>query len=483
MKYFPVWLPLKHFPVWLLLLLLGTFASCSTSKKVSAPAAISVIAPPDTLPPLPASEMDVLLNIAGLPLLVSADAQVPHEFLSDKWPAYLQTSCDFRYKYRFVRSGFTVHCANNRLSVEMQGNYQVAGSRCLCALNKPVSPWISGNCGFDKEPMRRVDIFFSTQLAFLPDYRIRTLSRPDSLRALDRCTMSVFSMDMTQQILDSIRSSINAVCATLDRSVAGSNFTATVKQAAVRAWQRTPIGPYGYLTINPADVRIGTLDYTRDTFHISLGLSCRPELGSDSSNRFSAIPALPPLRSGNNRGGVNLYLAVQYDYTFLNKVMNDSLRDKSFLVEGNAIQIKGVAVKGIDHHRLEIAIDFGGSRSGRIYIRGRPVLDTARQTLTIPDIDYSLESKDFMIKLARAFFGKRIKQSLRGNSYLDLGALLRTNAPVLDAQLNRQLAPNLRSTGHVKQLKLIGLLAGPTSVQAQIFVNADLAVNGTGLPK
>jgi hypothetical protein len=470
---------MKYLPI--LLLLAFSLGSCHSSRKLSAPAVITPVA--DTLPPLPISEMDVPLSIAGLPLLASADLQVPKEFLSDKWPAYLQPSCDFRYKFRFLRSGFIVHCVNNRLSVEMQGNYQVAGSRCLCALNKPVSPWISGNCGFDREPMRKVDIFFSTQLSFLPDYRIRTLSQPDSIKAIDRCTMSVFSMDMTQQILDSIRSSISAVCSILDHNVAGTNFSGTVKQAAVRAWQRTPIGPYGYLTINPADVRVGTLDYTRDTFHISLGISCRPELGSDSSNKFAAIPSLPPLRSGNNRGGVNLYLAVQYDYAFLNKVMNDSLRNKSFLVEGNTMIIKSLTLKGIDHHRMEIAIDFGGSRTGRIYIRGRPVLDTARQTLTVPDIDYTLESKDLAIKLARAFFGKRIKQSLKGNSYLDLAALLRTNAPVLDAQLNRQLAPNLRSYGHVKQLKLIGLLAGDKMLQAQVYVNADLAVSGTGLPR
>ena len=118
-----------------------------------------------------------------------------------------------------------------------------------------------------------------------------------------------------------------------------------------------------------------------------------------------------------------------------------------------------------------------------ICLPGRPVLDTARQTLTVPDIDYTLESKDLAIKLARAFFGKRIKQSLKGNSYLDLAALLRTNAPVLDAQLNRQLAPNLRSHGHVRQLRLIGLLAGDKMLQAQVYVGADLAVSGTGFSR
>ncbi|HEY4062837.1 MAG TPA: DUF4403 family protein [Puia sp.] len=475
---------MKAYPVLWLLLLAGALGSCSSSKKLSAPAAApAAVSLPDHLPALPPSEIDVPLNIAGLPLLARADSMFPKEFVSIGWPAYLQPSCDFRYKYRFARSGFTIRCTNNKLSVQMQGNYQVSGGRCLCALNKPVSPWISGTCGLDKEAMRRVDISLSTQLTFLSDYRIRTVSQPDQLIPLDKCVMSLFSMDMTQQIVDSIRSSIAGLCNTLDHTVAGLNFTSNVRQAAVRAWQRTPMGPYGYLTINPADIRVGTLDYTRDTFHISLGMTCRPELGSDSSNRSAAIPPLPPLHSGTNRGGVSLYLAARYDYNFLNKIINDTLRNKSFLFKGRTVIIKEVAFKGIGHHQVELMIGFDGDRKGRLYLRGTPVLDTARQTLSVPDISYSLESKDLALKMAKALLRNKIRKSLRGNSYLDLAALLKTNLPGLDTQLNRQLAPNLHSYGQVKQLRLIGLLADDTMLQAQVYISADLSVSGTGLPR
>jgi hypothetical protein len=295
--------------------------------------------------------------------------------------------------------------------------------------------------------------------------------------------MSLFSMDMTQQIVDSIRSSINGFCSVLDQAVAGLNFSSNVRQAAVRAWQRTPMGPYGYLTINPSDLRVGTLDYTRDTFHISLGITCRPELGSDSSNKTAAIPPLPPLHNGVNRGGVTLYLSARYDYSFLNKVLNDSLRDRSFLFKGRKVVIKEVELKGIGRHQLEMMIGFGGDRKGRLYLRGTPVLDTAKQTLSIPDISYSLESKDLALKMAKTLLRNKIRKSLKGNSYLDLAALLKTHLPALDAPFNRQLAPNLRSTGSVRQLRLIGLLAGGRSIEAQLYLSADLTVTGTGLPR
>ena len=114
------------------------FGSCSPSKNLNAPAKnltapATTLSLPDTLPALPQSEIDVPIRVAGKPLLAAADSIVVKEFRSAGWPAYLQPSCDFRYRYRFVRSGFTLTCANNHISVGLRGSYQVAGGRCLCA--------------------------------------------------------------------------------------------------------------------------------------------------------------------------------------------------------------------------------------------------------------------------------------------------------------------------------------------------------------
>ena len=477
---------------WLLIFIL-ILSSCGPSKKIAstaAPATPSTTAAPvttastpsDALPALPPSEIDLPIKIAGRPLIATADSLTPKEFLSEGWPGYLQTSCDFRYKYRFVRSGFTVQCINNRLSVALQGHYQVAGGRCLCVSGKPVSPWVSGYCGFDNEPMRRVDLSFSTQLIFLPDYRLHTASGLDKLSALDRCTMSVFSLDMTQQIMDSIGSSVNAFCKTLDVSIAKMNFSGNLHQSATKAWQKIAIGPYGYLVVNPTAMRIGTLNYARDTFNISMGISCAPQLGSDSTNP-ARLPPLPPLQSGANRSGVTLYLPATYDYTFINKLLNDSFRNRTFEYQGQKVILKQLTVSGFGHHQVKMTVDFSGSHQGQFSVWGTPTLDTAKQELRVPDVQYELKSREFAIKLARILFKNKIRENIKGNSFLDLSALLKANLPTLNAQLNRPIAPGIFTTGEVKQLKMIGLQAGEKSIQVQVYLRADIAVTCTRLPR
>ncbi|HWK04389.1 MAG TPA: DUF4403 family protein [Puia sp.] len=461
-------------------LLTGTLClgSCSPSKKLSTPT-VSIHLP-DSLPTLPSSEIDLPFKVPGRPLLAMADSIVPKEFTSEGWPAYLQPSCDFRYKYRFVRSAFVISCTNNKLTLQLKGNYQVAGGKCFCAMNKPVSPWIAGNCGFGNEPMRRVEISIQSQLSFLPDYRVQTSTHTDPIRALDKCIMSMFSVDMTQQIIDSIRSSLNGICSSLDQNLAGMNVSTSIRQTAAGTLQKTAIGSYGYLSVHPTEIRTGYLNYQKDTFYLPVGISCRPELSSDSSHH-SPIPPLPPLRAGARKNGIFLYLQANYDYEFISKLINDSLRNRTFLFKGRTVIVKDVAIKGIANHQVEIKIDFAGDRKGRVYLRGTPILDTAKQTLTVPDISYSLESKDLALKMARSLLRNKIRKSLQGNSYLDLAVLLKANLPALNAQLNRPLGSGLYSSGNIQELKLIGLLPGEKTLQAQLYVNATLAIIGTGI--
>ena len=144
--------------------------------------------------------------------------------------------------------------------------------------------------------------------------------------------------------------------------------------------------------------------------------------------------------------------------------------------------VKEVNMKGIGHHQVEIRIDFEGDKKGRVYLRGTPVLDTAKQALSVPDISYSLESKDLVLKMARSLLRSKIRRSLQGSTYLDLAALLKANLPTLNAQLNRQLAPNIYSAGSIRQIRMTGLLPLDKQLQARLYINASLAVTGTGLP-
>ena len=474
---------MKYRQLFFLSILIAFLFSCSSTKKTVSSSLVKAngFNLPDYLPATPISEIDLQVKIPASIILSKMDSLVPKDFYSDNWPHYSQPSCDFRYKYHFTRSSLQITCINNKIGIQFVGNYQLSGSKCLCALNKPVSPWISGSCGYGDEPMRKISINISSQLSFLSNYKVRTQTKLENLTAFDKCVVSMFSQDVTGLVVDSVKSSVNSFCHVLDQTVAGMDFSKLVHDAMVKADGKTAISKYGYVSINPSKIRIGQINYIKDTFYLSVGASCSPQLLSDSSV-LSTVPSIPPLLSSSSGNVTSLYLNANYDYSFLSKILNDTIKGKSFEVNGRTIVIKEAEIKGIGNHQMEIRVDFAGSNRGRIFLRGTPVLDATNQTLTVPDITYSLEGEDLALKIAKTVFKNKIKKNLQGKTYLDIGAMLKTNMPFLNSKINNQFANNIYSNGHINEVKVIGLLALDNSMQMQVYINANVSLIGTGMP-
>jgi len=282
-------------------------------------------------------------------------------------------------------------------------------------------------------------------------------------------------------IVDSVKASVLSFCSTLDETVAGLSLAALERQGANMCYQKTNMGKYGYAMINPTAIRIGQLNFNKDTFSISAGLSCRPELSSDSINRLPDPTDLPPLLQKESHPGISLYLNAGYDYVFLSKLLNDTLYNQVFDVKGRTVVIKNVQLRSMGNHQVELRVDFAGSNKGSIYLRGTPVLDTAKQILTVPDLSYSLESEDLVLKLARALFRNKIKKTLEGKTYLDIAALVKGNLPVVNDLLNRHLTPNLSSVGRARDIRMLGMVTGQNEIQVQLYINGEISLVSNGI--
>lgn len=454
----------------ILLALIFLFA-CSSSKRIS-----STKKAPQTLPELPASEIDIPVRIAASSIFDKAEKVVPAAFTSDAWPNFIQPSCDFRYKYRFVRSALQLGCTNNIINIRFNGNYQVGGSKCICTAGIPVTPWISGSCGFPPQPLRKVNMGLRSTLQFLPDYRVRTTTTITGIQPVDKCQVSVFSNDITQLVMDSIRSSLVTFSSAMDQTIAGLNFSKFVQQAKDSSFRKVFLGKYGSILLNPSGVRVGQLNYVKDSFSISFGLSFRPLLTSDPVNHNTVPATFPPLLQTETRSGMKLYLNMVYDYAFLTRLLQDSLHNKVFEVKKRTLVVKDAAISGSPNHQVNIRVDFAGSNHGSIYLKGTPVLDTAKQTLGIPDISYSLEGEDLALKIARSLFHNKIRKTIQGKSYLDIGALVNANREQIDQQLNREISKGIYAHGNLKEAKMIGFLATQENLQVQLYITADLSV-------
>jgi hypothetical protein len=447
--------------------------SCSSTKKIS-----SENPTPRSLPTLPVSQINIPVKIYVKPLLVMMDTITAKEFTSEQWPNYYQPSCDFRYKYRFVRSPFSFNCINNRVSIGFQGSYQIAGSRTVCAFDKQVSPWVSGSCGFGSEPMRKVDINISSLLELLPRYQVRTTTQIERMQPHDKCVVSLLHTDMTKEVIDSIRASIETYTTSFDQFVGAVNNNKLIQEWRANGNRVFPVSKYGYMNLNPSMLRVGSFNYESDTLAFSVGFQGIPHFSSDSSSLVTQ-KYLPAFNNSESASGIATYLDAVYEYHFLSKLLNDSLRNKPFEVDGRTFLIKNISLSGTAGNKLMIDISFDGNRRGTLHLSGTPLLDTGRQVLTMPDISFSLDSRDMLINIAKGLFRKKIIKKLKDQSVFDIAELINNNKQIIEARLNQRLNDWLSTRGNFQELKLIGLLPKENAIQVQLFIKGNITVIGT----
>ena len=215
----------------------------------------------------------------------------------------------------------------------------------------------------------------------------------------------------------------------------------------------------------------------RDTLFFSIGFSGIPKFSSDSVKLINNTP-LPQINVSENNGGISTYLDAIYEYTFFNKLLNDSLRNKPFEVEGRTFVIKDIKVSGTNEGKINVDVSFTGNRKGVLHLSGTPQLDTAMQVLAMADISFALDTKDILVNIAKGLLRKKVMKQLQNQSVLDIAALVEKNKTLIEARLNQQVGPWIRSTGKLNQIRLVGLLPQKDHLQIQAYINARIEMVG-----
>jgi hypothetical protein len=451
------------------------FGSCSTQKTTTTTISKTE---KSSLPALPVSQINIPVKLNMKVLIRQMDSMMAKEFTSEKWPDYLQTSCEFRYKYRFIRSPVSLTCINNKVNIGFTGSYQIAGSKAACAFGKQVSPWISGSCGFGAEALRKVDVNISSLLQILPKYQVSTKTTLDKLVPRDKCTVSILQTDMTAEIMDSIRASVETYTENFDQFVQTLNNNELLTEWRRKGNRVVPVSKYGYLNLNPSMLQLGKFNYIRDTLMFSVGFNGNPEFSSDSLS-IANKPYLPSFSNTESPAGISTYLNTVYSYSSLSGLLNDSLKNKPFEVEGHTFVIREIALGGTEEGKVTVDLRFDGYKKGTLHLTGTPVLDSAKQVLSMPDISFSVESKDMLVNMAKGLFRKRIIKQLKDQSVLDLAALIQKSKSDIEKRMNQPLNEWLSTVGRFTEFRVVGLLSKKETIQIQVYVKGDLSVVGS----
>lgn len=420
---------------------------------------------------LPESELSIPIQVNMKPLYQLAEKNVGIVFTSPNWPEdWVSIDCANRYKYQFRRGPLQISAAGNSMNLGFTGFYKIIGSTRVCLGNTVVSPWTPAcRCGFD-EGERRVNVGFVNTVNVLSDYKINLNIIRQEPVPLDKCTVCVFGVDITNQVMKGLKSELDLAKKTIEDSFGVVDLKPQVQQLWNKLNVSYDLYGLGWLKINPQKIRLTRMFAHNDSLNIFLGMTAKPVISFEKSADLMTL--VPNIDNSFSKPGFNIFLDAVLNYDSLSTILNAQLKDKEFnLAKGKNIIVKDCRIYGTGNEKLIIKMSFTGSNSGVAYFTGKPFYDEKKKIIEVRDIDFDVKTKNLFLKSADWLFNKRITNEIARVSKFDLSTYVDTARTLINRQLNTEWIKGVKNTGNINDLKIVGFY--PLTEQFIIRSNAS----------
>ena len=467
---------------YLLLLLAASYTSLLTMGQSQAPVPDTATQTAVVVNPNPISEIDIPVRVALKPVYAWANKFVDTLYTSPNYPAdWVLDGCETRYQYRFVRGPFAFRATNDALFVTFSGFYGVRGSTRVCTGigNSPWTPTCS--CGFGTEKPRRIDAGFAVRFNLLPTYQLGVTVNQTNPVAVDKCEMCFFGKDVTKTVATQLKTELDASIADMQKQLQTFSLKPYLQTLWDTLQQPYRLPGFGYLHMQPTAIRISQARLRADTLLLSLGLSARPELKDASIANKNPLPALTDF---TQRSGFRIFVAQHLPYDSLSMIMNSQIGGKEFTV-GKGLIKKTVRIDSIrligGGQKMFIKVHVGKGVQGAFYAEAIPVWNPAAQQLTLEQMDFHVESRQWLVRTASWMLDGTITQKLKQYSSFNLADKTRELSTTMLRQMNRTIMPGIISKGYLDKFLVNKLQAAPGglfidgSVEGKLWLEIDAA--------
>ncbi|HET6724126.1 MAG TPA: DUF4403 family protein, partial [Chitinophagaceae bacterium] len=309
----------------------------------------------------------------------------------------------------------------------------------------------------------------------LYDYKINLHINRQEPVPVDKCTVCVFGVDITNQVMKGLKDELDLA----KKAIEDSFGIVDLKPQVQQLWNKlnTSYGLYGlgWLKINPQKIRLTKMFASNDSLNIFLGMTAKPVISFEKSADLMTL--VPNIDNSISKPGFNIFLDAVLNYDSLSNILNAQLKGQEFdLAKGKKVVVDNCRIYGTGNEKLIIKMSFSGSNSGIAYFTGKPFYDEKKKIIEVRDIDFDVKTKNLLLKSADWLFNKRITTEIARVSKFDLSTYVDTAKILINRQLNTEWIKGVKTTGTVNDLKIAGFYPLTEYFIIRSNANGDLMI-------
>jgi hypothetical protein len=333
--------------------------------------------------------------------------------------------------------------------------------RLRVSYDLPALPDPGGSCGFDGDRRPGLGVSIRSPVSLAGDWTLRTKAevvdvRPATETAADRCEVSVVGLDVTDRVVEGARGFLVDHLDDIDRRAAGVDT-----RSRFEGWWRTlqepiELGDSLWLAMGPETITRGRVTGTRDSLWVPLTLSARPRILLGPRPSLSLV-SLPPLDSGAVEPRLDLLVDGRADYRAGSRFLTDRLAGTDLALTGFMLRMESLRVYGVGGGRLALEVRVSGDVRGTLYLTGSPTIDPAESRVSVPDLDFDVATEQAVFGIVPTLVALSLRDFLREQATWPVGPAVEFLAEWLLRGLNRDLSADLRVTGTVDSVGIVGV--------------------------
>jgi len=313
---------------------------------------------------------------------------------------------------------------------------------------------------------------FKTTVSLNTDWSFNTITFSDGYEWISYPQLMVGPMQIPLPVISDllVKSNLQTLTKEIDRSIKQSFNLRSVMNDAWTGMQKPFLVSPDYslwLKLTPVELSSIPIRGTAAGFSHSIGIKALVQLFFGREPEYSVNPALPPLKiTSAIPENFNINFSLDIPFTRINELARQQFRGTSFNYHAYKITVEDITLYGQGENMI-VALVVDGSIKGTIYFSGIPAFNKVDMTISLANLDFSLNTKNVLVKTASWMFHAGLLQKISSSLVFQVGDKLRDAKKELNAYLlQNQSLSYFRITGEIEKLDPDKILISPEAVKA-----------------
>ncbi|MEM9837361.1 MAG: DUF4403 family protein, partial [Bacteroidota bacterium] len=239
-----------------------------------------------------------------------------------------------------------------------------------------------------------------------------------------------------------------------------------------------------WLQINPQDLRMTPLQTSEKEIAATISLDAQPRI-TFGEEPPAQLPATFPMFRYDNRppadNDFQLRIGTLVAYEEAERLASESVLGETFSSGNRSVTVDDLKIFG-SNGRLIVELTASGAYNGNIYLSGVPSYNNRQNRLDIKQLDFTLDTKNFLTKTAAWLFKSRLKRTIQDNLNEVVTENLDSMRQQIESQLTRQeITKDIVLSGELNELGLGDTFLTPDGIEIVVTLSGDLALDVSGL--